>query len=160
MLMPAMAITPAPENAATARKAGLHYVNDDDAGITRHPTNDGFAYRSAAGRPVKNARTLGRIAALAIPPAYTDVWICPDPDGHIQATGRDARGRKQYRYHADWHAFQGSAKFAAMADFGRALPTIRAAVERDMRTGDLSREKILATLVRLLETTLIRVGND
>ncbi|GGE01727.1 DNA topoisomerase [Polymorphobacter glacialis] len=152
--------SPIPENAALARKAGLHYVNDDDPGITRKLSGDGFAYTGPAGRAVKDAKTLKRIAALAIPPAYTDVWISADPLGHIQATGRDARGRKQYRYHADWHAFQGNAKFAAMAEFGRALPNVRAALKRDLAKRDLSRPRVLATIVRLLEQTLVRVGND
>jgi DNA topoisomerase-1 len=109
---------------------------------------------------VKDAETLARIRKLAIPPAYSDVWICPDPYGHIQATGRDAKGRKQYRYHPDWTALQAETKFARMAAFGRALPQIRERVNRDLAKPGLPREKVLAAVVRLLELTLIRVGND
>jgi DNA topoisomerase-1 len=109
---------------------------------------------------VRDRKTLARIAALAIPPAWSDVWICADAAGHIQATGRDARGRKQYRYHADWRTWRDAAKFGHMAGFGRALPAIRAAVARDLARRDLSRERVLATIVRLLEATLIRIGND
>ncbi len=147
-------------NRKAARRAGLRYVNDDDAGITRMPAAEGFDYRAASGRPVRDAVTRKRIAALAIPPAWRDVWICPDPDGHIQATGRDTRGRKQYRYHIRWRETRDAAKFSQMAAFGRVLPTIHAAVDRDLRRRDLSRERVLATVVRLLEATLIRVGND
>ncbi len=102
----------------------------------------------------------GRIRALAIPPAWTDVWICPRPNGHIQATGRDARGRKQYRYHELWRARRDDDKFARLIDFARVLPRIRAQVERDLALPGLAREKVLAAVVRLLETTLIRVGNE
>lgn len=143
-----------------ARRAGLSHVNDDDPGIAREREGDGFRYRHASGRVVRDKATLSRIAALAIPPAWEDVWICADAEGHIQATGRDARGRKQYRYHAEWRSVRDGAKFAHMADFGRALPDIRAAVAADLGRRDLSRERVLATIVRLLEATLIRVGND
>lgn len=148
------------DGTAAAKAAGLRYVNDDDPGIGRQSVNDGFAYTGADGRKLRDAATLKRIAALAIPPAYSEVWICADPRGHIQATGRDAKGRKQYRYHADWRIHRDNAKFSDMAAFGRVLPKIRAAVDRDLARRDLSRERVLATIVRLLELTLIRVGND
>jgi DNA topoisomerase I len=117
-------------------------------------------YRDARGRRVSAAATLERIRRLAIPPAWTDVWICPDEDGHLQATGRDARRRKQYRYHPDWTAVRDAAKFDRVLAFARALPAIRRTVRRDLRRPPLSRERVLATVVRLLESTLIRVGNE
>jgi DNA topoisomerase-1 len=140
--------------------SGLTYVNDDDAGITRIAGRTGFSYRDTKGAKVSDARTLARIRALAIPPAWTGVWICPSPKGHIQATGRDQRGRKQYRYHADWRTSRDSAKYDRMVSFGRALPRLRSTVEADLDRRGLSREKVLAAVVRLLELTLIRVGND
>ncbi len=143
-----------------ARAAGLAYVNDHDPGIRRTPSGKGFAYHHPSGSTVKDAATLERIRALVIPPAYADVWICPDPDGHIQATGRDARGRKQYRYHPQWRAHQDEDKYDRMAAFGRALPRLRKAVEADLARHGLPRDKVLAVVVRLLELTLIRVGND
>ncbi len=149
-----------PESVAAAKEAGLRYVNDDDPGITRERAGDDFAYRGVDGRKLRDAETLGRIKALVIPPAWTDVWICAQPRGHIQATGRDVRGRKQYRYHAKWRETRDTAKFAHMAAFGRALPRSRAAVDADLRRRDLSRERVLATIVRLLELTLVRIGND
>ncbi|MFC6050821.1 DNA topoisomerase IB, partial [Methylobacterium hispanicum] len=120
----------------------------------------GFSYRDAEGRPVRDKATLERVRKLAIPPAYTDVWICPRPNGHIQATGRDAKGRKQYRYHPDFRAARESTKFSRIMAFAEALPAIRARVDADMRRTGLPRERVLATVVHLLETTLIRVGND
>jgi DNA topoisomerase-1 len=143
-----------------ARAAGLTYVNDHDPGIRRTPSGKGFTYHQPSGAAIHDEATLGRIRALAIPPAYIDVWICPDPDGHIQATGRDARGRKQYRYHAQWRAHQDEDKYDRMAAFGRALPRLRQTVEADLARHGLPREKVLAAVVRLLELTLIRVGND
>lgn len=143
-----------------ARAAGLRYVNDTRPGITRHAERDGFGYRDASGKPVRDEATLERIRALAIPPAYADVWICPHANGHIQATGRDARGRKQYRYHPRWRETRDATKYEHMAEFAQALPAIRARVSADLRRRGLPREKVLATVVRLLETTLIRVGND
>lgn len=141
-----------------ARKAGLHYVSDLSPGITRERARSEMIYRTPGGKVIKDAATLKRVHRLAIPPAWTDVWICRDPQGHLQATGRDARGRKQYRYHGEWRATRDENKFARMLAFGRALPRIRRQVARDLsRTG---REKVLATVVRLLETTLIRVGNE
>ena len=146
-------------NKAAARKAGLRHVDDGQLGIARKGAAGEFVYREGR-RKVRSAAALKRIAALAIPPAWTDVWICSDSRGHIQATGRDARGRKQYRYHADWRAHRDAAKFGHMAEFGKALPDIRAAVAADMGKRGLQRERVLATLVRLLEGTLVRVGND
>jgi DNA topoisomerase-1 len=145
---------------AAARSAGLRWVSDDAPGIRRLRAGRGFKYAHASGRPVTDARTLGRIRSLAVPPAWTDVWICEDPSGHVQATGRDAKGRKQYRYHPRWRAARDETKFDRLLDFGRALPRIRKRVGRDMARRGLPREKVLATVVRLLEKTLIRVGNE
>lgn len=148
------------EAKTAAREAGLRYVTDTVPGIRRQRAGRGFAYVSAAGRCIADAGTLDRIRRLAIPPAYRDVWICPLPNGHIQATGRDDRGRKQYRYHADWRAARDATKFDRMLAFGQALPRIRRRLARDLRRRGLPREKILAAVVRLLETTHIRVGNE
>ena len=148
------------EHAHTARHAGLRYVSDLSPGIRRLGAKDRFRYEDARGRPVRDRSILERIRALAIPPAWTDVWICPAARGHIQATGRDARGRKQYRYHKEWHEARGDTKYARMIPFACALPKIRRQVDRDMGRQSLTREKVLATVVRLLETTLVRVGND
>lgn len=139
---------------------GLNYVSDQDPGLRRVKTRGGFGYRDAEGAPVRDEATLERIRRLAIPPAWTEVWICLDPQGHIQATGRDQRGRKQYRYHAGWRQVRDGAKYERLIAFGRALPSLRAKVEADLALRGLPREKVLATVVRLLETTLIRVGND
>jgi DNA topoisomerase-1 len=138
----------------------LHYVSPDAAGFRRVKSGAGFSYRRADGSAVRDATTLTRIRHLAIPPAWTDVWICASPQGHLQATGRDARGRKQYRYHDDWRTGRDASKFDRLREFGRALPAIRRQVSRDLRRPPLSREAVLATVVRLLETTLIRVGNE
>ena len=145
---------------AFADHAGLHYVQEDDAGIHRVKAGKGFAYKDAHGRPVKDAATLERIRALVIPPAWSDVWICASRRGHIQATGRDQRGRKQYRYHDDWRATRDAHKYGRVAAFGRALPRLRKQVEADLAGRGLPREKVLAAVVRLLEMTLIRVGNE
>jgi DNA topoisomerase-1 len=149
-----------PDGPVLAQAAGLSYANDHDPGITRVKTRSGYAYRDSSGAPLRDARTLDRIRALAIPPAYTDVWICQDPDGHIQATGRDRRGRKQYRYHLQWRAHCDENKYGRMTAFARALPRLRTRVEADIAPRGLPREKVLAAVVRLLELTLIRVGND
>ena len=117
-------------------------------------------YFHPGGRKIADPALLSRIRKLAIPPAYQDVWICSDPRGHLQATGRDARGRKQYRYHAEWREHRDAAKFDRMLEFGRSLPRIRRRVAQDLRKPGLPREKVLATLVRLLERTLIRIGNE
>ncbi|HVS52731.1 MAG TPA: DNA topoisomerase IB [Opitutaceae bacterium] len=153
---------PAPDPAAvsTARSAGLRYVSDTTPGITRTPAGKSFRYLDARRRPIRDPATLGRIKRLAIPPAWTDVWICPLEHGHIQATGRDARGRKQYRYHSEWRAVRDETKYERVIAFGRALPKIRRRVARDLARPGLGREKILAAMVRLLETTLVRVGNE
>ena len=143
-----------------AAEAGLAYMDDARPGLTRRRSGKGFSYRDAEGRPVRDKATLERVRKLAIPPAYTDVWICPRPNGHIQATGRDAKGRKQYRYHPDFRAARESTKFSRIMAFAEALPAIRARVDADMRRTGLPRERVLATVVHLLETTLIRVGND
>lgn len=143
-----------------AIEAGLSYVDADRPGLTRRKSGTGFSYRDAKGAPVRDPKTLKRIRALAIPPAYTDVWICPRANGHIQATGRDAKGRKQYRYHPDFREARDSTKFERIMAFADALPGIRARVDSDMGRRGLPREKVLATVVHLLEATLIRVGND
>jgi DNA topoisomerase-1 len=127
-------------------------------GIRRVRAGSGFRYVDSEGHPIHDATTLGRICSLVIPPAWTDVWICPDPQGHLQATGRDARDRKQYRYH--WRQVRDETKYDRMIAFGQALPHIRRTVRRVLRRPGLPREKVLATVVRLLETTLIRVGNE
>lgn len=146
-----------PQDAAIS--AGLVYVSDSEPGIRRRRAGKGFSYRGPDGKAVKDSDTLDRIRSLAIPPAYTDVWICADPDGHIQATGRDARGRKQYRYHPRFREVRDSTKYERMLDFAAALPALRARVDEDMGRRGMPREKVLATVVHLLETTMIRVGN-
>ena len=138
---------------------GLSWCSDELPGIRRTAAGDGFHYHDAKGRPVTDEKALDRIGALAIPPAWTDVWICPRGTGHIQATGRDVKGRKQYRYHPDWSAHAAETKFERLPDFARALPKLRRRVEADLNRRGSSRDKVLATAVRLLELTLIRVGN-
>ena len=147
-----------PREAAEA--AGLVYVNDEDRGIRRGRKADGFAYFKPNGDPVTDGATLQRIRNPAIPPAYTDVWICTRANGHLQATGRDARGRKQYRYHPQFREAREGNKYEHMLEFARALPALRAKLAEHMALRGLPREKVLATVVHLLETTLIRVGND
>lgn len=144
----------------TAEAAGLVYVSDEDRGIRRERRGDAFEYYKANGDRLTDEATLERIRKLAIPPAYTDVWICPKANGHLQATGRDARGRKQYRYHPQFRELRESTKYEHMLEFARALPAIRARLAEHMALRGLPREKVLATVVHLLETTLIRVGND
>ncbi len=143
-----------------AQAAGLKYVHDHDPGIRRTDGPEAPRFIGEDGREVKDAGTLERIHRLAIPPAWTQVWICPDSNGRIQAVGRDAQGRKQYRYHAGWRSHQDEAKFERMAAFGRALPRLRRRIEADLARRGMSRERVLAAVVRLLEVTLIRVGND
>lgn len=143
----------------SARAAGLRYVREGAGGFRRVSRGGGYAYLSSSGRPIRNAGHLRRIRSLVIPPAWKDVWICDDPQGHLQATGRDARGRKQYRYHKRWHDVRDENKYARMLAFARLLPRIRRGLRRDLAQPGLPREKILATVVQLLETTLIRVGN-
>jgi DNA topoisomerase I len=149
-----------PDAIESAQSAGLRYVSDTAPGIARKRAGKGFSYVGPDGKRISDKKQLARIRALAIPPAYTDVWICPHPNGHIQATGRDARGRKQYRYHARWREVRDETKFGRMLDFSEVLPAIRTQVERDLSGPGLSRTKVLATVVRLLECTGIRVGND
>lgn len=145
---------------ATAEDAGLTYVTDATPGIVRTRHGKGFSYRTPDGAPVRDPETLARIRSLAIPPAWKSVWICPNPKGHLQATGLDARGRKQYRYHPQWRETRDELKYQRMIAFAEALPRIRERVERDLALHGLPRDKVLAAVVRLLETTLIRVGND
>jgi len=145
---------------ASARAAGLRYSSDARPGITRHRVGKGFSYRRPDGDRVKDRTVLRRIRSLAIPPAWTDVWICTDPAGHLQATGRDARGRKQYRYHPAWTRGRDDLKFERLLDVARVLPRIRERCDADLARPGLSREKVLAAVVRLLELTLIRVGNE
>jgi DNA topoisomerase-1 len=147
-------------NADSAKAAGLRYVSDSKPGIQRKRRGSGFRYVDAAGKPFRDKQTLARIKSLAIPPAWTDVWICPIPNGHLQATGRDARGRKQSRYHPRWRQVRDETKYEHMVSFGKALPRIRERVEHDLALSGLPRPKILATIVRLMETTYIRVGNQ
>jgi DNA topoisomerase-1 len=153
--------SPAPfeEPAETAKAALLRYVSDARPGFRRRRVGKGFGYRDTEGLPLRDRLTLARIRALAIPPAWRDVWICPVPEGHLQATGRDARGRKQYRYHPRWRAVRDETKYERLRWFGAALPRIRARVRRDLGLPGLPREKVLAIIVRLLETSFIRVGN-
>src|SRR3954469_14932200 len=147
-------------HAESARSVGLRYVSDAEPGIGRVMGPLGFRYVSADGRSVRNEAELKRIRALAVPPAWTDVWICRDGRGHLQATGRDAKGRKQYRYHASWHTCRGETKFDRMSAFAAALPGIRARAEADLSRPGLPRDKVLAAVVQLLEKSLIRVGNE
>ncbi len=146
---------------ATARAAGLRYVNDGSPGIRHEPrAGGGFRYVGIDGRAIRKAADIQRIAHIAVPPAWTDVWICPLSNGHILATGRDARGRKQYRYHERRREARDATKYERTIAFGDALPRIRARVDKDLRRSDLSRERVLATIVRLLDSTYIRVGNE
>jgi Topoisomerase IB len=149
-----------PDGRASALAARLRYSSDARPGISRRWAGRGFTYRAPDDQTIRSAAVLARIRSLAIPPAWTDVWICPDPTGHLQATGRDARRRKQYRYHARWRAQRDDAKFERLIAFARVLPRIRERCDVDLARPGLSREKILATVVKLLEATLIRVGND
>lgn len=150
-------LAPAAQDAA---EVGLRYVSSDDAGIARRRRGKGFTYALPSGKAVTDAETLTRIQGLVIPPAWTDVWICSQANGHLQATGRDARGRKQYRYHARFRERRDADKFDRIVRFGELLPRIRRRVTRDLRARGLPRDKVLAAVVRLLELTLLRVGND
>src|SRR6478736_1833571 len=143
-----------------AETAGLIYVSDDEPGIRRKKAGSGFTYVDASGSTVRDPIVLKRIRSLAVPPAYKDVWICSDPNGHIQATGRDEKGRKQYRYHPRWREIRDGSKYEHMLEFAHALPALRKRIDADMARPSMSREKVLATVVHLLETTLIRVGNS
>ena len=143
-----------------ARASGLVYVSDAEPGIERQRAGKGFRYLGPNRQPIKHARTLQRIRSLAIPPAYTQVWICTKERGHLQATGRDARGRKQYRYHHEWRTTRDNGKFSRMIEFGTRLPQLRRRLKRDLALSGLPREKVLALIVTLLDETLIRVGNE
>ncbi len=152
----AIAVLPA----ESAKEAGLRYVSDADPGIRRKRRGKGFVYVGVNGETIRDAKVLARIKSLAIPPAWTDVWICPSPNGHLQASGRDAKGRKQSRYHPRWREVRDGTKYERMLAFGEALTAIRERVERDISLPGLPRQKIMATVVRLMETTHIRVGNE
>lgn len=145
---------------AAARAAHLRYVSDRRPGIRRVRTPKGFRYVAPDGSRITDEETISRIQKLAVPPAYEDVWICPDPNGHLQAAGRDARGRKQYRYHTRWRAVRDESKYAKMLIFGQVLPRIRERVELDLGLKGLPRERVLAAIVKLLERTMMRVGNE
>src|SRR5438270_5860647 len=144
----------------SAKAAGLRYVSDTAPGIRRKRAGKGFYYIDAEGKRVRDAETLARIKSLVIPPAWTGVWICPNPKGHLQATGRDARGRKQSRYHPRWREVRDETKYEHMVHFAAELPKIRERVEQDLALPGLPREKVLAAIIRLLETTFIRIGNE
>ncbi len=148
-VQPSMAVAP----------PGLRHACDATPGIARRRRGRGFSYHAPCGASVTDPGVLARIRALAIPPAWTDVWICTDPRGHLQATGRDERGRKQYRYHDDWHLHRDALKFARLADFAESLSILRRRIDADMARRGLPREKVLALLAWLLDNTLIRVGN-
>src|SRR5687768_11017894 len=148
------------EPTQSAKAAGLRYVTSEMPGFARKRARKGFVYVDARGRTIRDQRAIKRINSLAIPPAWTDVWICPLENGHLQATGRDARGRKQHRYHAKWREVRDDTKYARMMAFAKALPKIRARVARDLKLPGLPRNKVLATVVKLLELSLIRVGNE
>ena len=144
----------------SAKAAGLRYTPDSKPGIQRRPWRKAFRYIAVDGSPLRDVEALGRIKSLAIPPAWKDVWICPNANGHLQATGRDAKGRKQNRYHPRWREVRDETKYERMLLFGKALPTIRERVEDDLAAVGLPRRKVLATIVRLMETTFMRVGNE
>jgi DNA topoisomerase I len=143
-----------------ARSKGLQYVSDATPGLHRKARGKHFSYTDARGRTITAVRVLDRIRRLAIPPAYHDVWICPDPRGHIQATGIDARGRKQYRYHADWRTVRDANKFGRMIEFGARLSVLRNRLRADLRLKGLPQPKVLATMVSVMQSTLVRVGNE
>jgi DNA topoisomerase-1 len=150
--------SPSPKK--SAQVVGLRYVTHTQPGIRRERCGQGFRYRATAGRIIRDRHTLRRIGSLVIPPAWQEVWICPLDQGHLQATGQDERGRKQYLYHPRWRAVRDQTKYERLMDFARALPGIRKQLKRDLRREGLCREKVLATVVRLLEVSLIRVGNE
>jgi DNA topoisomerase-1 len=156
---PDPAVVDVPAAVEHASQAGLIYVSDAEPGIIRRRCGKGFGYRGSDGQAVRDAATLARIRALAIPPAYTEVWICRQPRGHLQATGRDARRRKQYRYHADWSLVRGEGKFERVVAFGQALPRLRRRLRRDLALPGFPRERVMAIVVAVLAETLVRVGN-
>jgi DNA topoisomerase-1 len=148
------------KSSTTPTAVRLRFTSDDQPGIARLKRGSSFAYQDAKHRPVKKPATLARIRMLAIPPAWTDVWICAVENGHLQATGHDARGRKQYRYHPAWRVQRDGNKYAGLAKVVKVLPSLRRRVKRDLRERGMTRNKVLATVVRALESTLIRIGND
>jgi len=150
----------AADSLEAAEDAGLRYVSDDQPGSSRQRNGEEFEYLDQKGKPIRDEQRLLRIKRLAIPPAWSDVWICPSPNGHIQATGRDARRRKQYRYHERWREIRDENKYDRLVNFGKALPKIRRRLKKDLALSSLPREKVLATIVQLLERSLIRVGNE
>jgi DNA topoisomerase-1 len=154
------AATETEDEVEAARAAGLRYVSDTSPGVRRRRAGKGFSYRSPDGETVRQKERLSRIRSLAIPPAWTDVWICPSPIGHLQATGRDAKGRKQYRYHQRWREYRDETKYGRMIAFGRALSRLRKRVAHDLRLPGMSKEKVVATVIRLLDSSSIRVGNS
>jgi DNA topoisomerase-1 len=148
------------EGAAAARQAGLRYVSDAQPGMSRRRAGGGFRYLDRDGRTVRDAATLARIRQLAIPPAWTDVWICASGNGHIQATGRDARGRKQYRYHRQWSTVRGSGKFDRVIEFSQALPRLRRRLRRDLALPGFPKQKVVAIVVAVMADSLVRIGNE
>jgi DNA topoisomerase-1 len=154
------ASSPPADSVESARAAGLRYVTDETPGFRRHKAGRGFAYISVEGRVIRDPEEVRRIKSLAIPPAWRDVWICPFANGHLQATGRDAKGRKQHRYHSRWRAVRDRTKYDKMLEFAKQLPAIRRQVRKDLSLAGLPRPKVLATVVRLLETGMIRIGNE
>ncbi len=148
------------EPAQSARAVGLTYVSDTQPGLRRERKGKGFVYRMDSGERVSDQAVLGHVKSLSIPPAWTDVWICRNPDGHLQATGRDARGRKQHRYHPKWREIRDATKYERMIAFAKALPGIRSRVQRDLNLRGLPQNKVLAAVVKLLEVSLVRVGNE
>jgi len=150
----------AADSLEAAEDAGLRYVSDEQRGFSRRRKGEEFEYFDTKGKPIRDEQRLLRIKRLAIPPAWSDVWICPSPNGHIQATGRDARRRKQYRYHERWREIRDENKYDRLVNFGKALPKIRRRLKKDLALNGLPREKVLATIVQLLERSLIRVGNE
>ena len=153
-------LNPVTDPQEAAEEAGLRYVSDEEPGYTRKKAGEVFEYFDTSGKPITDEKRVLRINRLAIPPAYTDVWICPTANGHLQATGRDARGRKQYRYHEKWRAARDETKYDRIVIFGAALPKIRKRVEADLGRSGLPKEKVLATIVSIMERTFIRVGNE
>src|SRR5881628_3745496 len=149
----------AADSSEAAEEAGLQYVNDEQPGYNRRAKGKDFEYLDTEGKPIRDEQRLLRIKRLVIPPAWSDVWICPSPNGHIQATGRDARGRKQYRYHERWREIRDENKYDRLVNFGKALLKIRRRLKKDLALSGLPREKVLATIVQLLERSLIRIGN-
>ena len=160
MLLEPAALEALQDPVMSAQTAGLRHVNDEKPGISREGHGKNFRYREASGKFVRDKETLSRIKSLVIPPAWTEVWICPVANGHLQATGRDDRKRKQFRYHPRWREIRDETKYARMIAFAKGLPKIRRRIRKDMTLPGLVRDKVLATVVRLLEVSLIRVGND